>query len=134
MTAVLEAVPCTREVLEAVPVGGRIVREFGYGSKIVLHKVGDDAWVWGVASTLHAFSVVCPWSTKSLSPFDGEPVTVHQPGLVRVRQLVDDTLGAHWGWHCRICDDAGDFLATPAAAGDWARAHITNHVETARAF
>ena len=123
-------VRCTGELLDSVPVGGRIVIDYGFGVKRTYHKVPPDEF-GGEWTSTSLGRLQCRSDTIE-STYDDDLVTVHHPGLVRVTQAVDPVLGRHWGWSCQ-CGDGLAYLLSAAIAGDDARAHALNHAEMAGA-
>lgn len=122
-------VRCTRELLDSVPVGGRIVIDYGLGVKRTYHKLAADEY-GGEWTSASLGRLQCRSDTIA-STYGDDLVTVQHPGLVRVAQAVDPVLGRHWGWSCRECEDGLAYLASAAVAGDDARAHVINHAEMA---
>lgn len=134
MTAVLVGVPCTKELLDDVPVGGRVVRVWDDGRPAtVFHRTDAnpdtlDAWLAGPNTKGLAGLHLC--TIAILAGFGGKPVTVHHPGMVRVLLA-----GESWrGWKCRDCGDDCNGYDSVGAAGDDARAHVRNHLEIRATF
>lgn len=102
--------------LEAAPTGSRLVRNFGYGSKTILHKRKDGRWVFG-QSALHfpGHDVPAYALVFNRGALGGDDAVLHHPAPVRVTLR---ELGSRWD--CRAC-------------GMWARFYFYNPHDEARA-
>ena len=109
--------------LDAAPTRSRLVVDYGYGVKTVLHKRSDGDWVYGTNLDWAYGLAVNSRGTFGNFGRSGWPISIlRHPAPVWVANIYG------WLWLCGECDDCDWFPRSQhSAAMDAARAHAATH-------
>lgn len=110
-------------LLANAPVGSRAVRDFGYGLKLVVHKVAPGYWQNGISDPV--LPVIVVDEACIVDEWCEATVFLHLPGKIKLWQwwVGGD---AYYSWECRACPGYELSYEDPSEAHDTARRHVVN--------